>query len=282
MNDAQKYIICYFYSFSKMESLHAERDSLVQFNEEEHKYYVNGNAMNTSVTTVVHQYFEPFDKTRTARMMLRGRNFWVDDEKYSKYWNLVKGLKEDKAVAVIVKFWDDDGAASAALGTQMHASIEDYYVSGAKLPDTEECRMFSQFNAYTIELGYYPVKSEQIVWDLDYSLAGSVDMLYRNKNTGAYWLVDWKRSKEIKFSGYNDKKGLGPLDDKQDCNFEHYSLQLNIYKFLLEKNYNIPISRMSLVILHPNNNNYILLDASNNQGAVAQIMNERAKIFKTS
>ncbi len=33
-----------------------------------------------------------------------------------------------------------------------------------------------------------------------------------------------------------------------------YSLQLNIYKFILEKNYNVKIKDMYLVTLHPENN----------------------------
>jgi len=253
------------------------RDVHVEFNEEQHKYYVDGNAMNTSVTTLVHQYFKPFDKTRTANLMLRGKNFW-NDEKYSSYWDLVRGLKHQDAVDAIVNLWSNGDAA--LLGTAMHACIEDYYMHGKK-PDvlTPELDMFFRFDDYSRELGYEPKKSEQIVYDTDYSLAGSVDMLYIDRETGDYWLVDWKRSKEIKFEGYRGLKALPPIDDKQDCNYEQYSLQLNIYKFLLEKNYGLSICRMSLVILHPNNDDYIIIDVEDNQEAVEVILTDRAKKF---
>lgn len=255
-----------------------DRDNRIVFNEEEHKYYVDGNQMDTSVTTLVHQYFSHFDKEGTAKKMLKGRNFW-SDEKYSCYWELVKDLDEEDAVAAIVNKWDTDGKEAALLGTQMHASIESYYMNNTPLADTKECKMFKEFDKYVTEQGYVPAKSEQIVWDLDYSLAGSVDMLYKNTKSDSYWLADWKRSKEIKYFGFGGAKGTGPMSNKHDCNYEHYSLQLNIYKFLLEKNYGITIERMSLVILHPNNNKYMLLEVKDNQKAVKLIMEERAKLF---
>ena len=44
-----------------------------------------------------------------------------------------------------------------------------------------------------------------------------------------------------------------------DANFWKYSLQLNTYKWILEKNYGKKISNMFLVWLHPNNpgNSYL-------------------------
>ena len=40
-----------------------------------------------------------------------------------------------------------------------------------------------------------------------------------------------------------------------DTNFWHYSLQLNTYKYMLEKNYGKKVTDMYLVCLHPNNYN---------------------------
>ena len=44
-------------------------------------------------------------------------------------------------------------------------------------------------------------------------------------------------------------------------NFFHYSLQLNVYKRILEKNYNKKVKEMFLVCLHPENfnNSYLIL-----------------------
>ena len=45
------------------------------------------------------------------------------------------------------------------------------------------------------------------------------------------------------------------IEHLPDCNFYHYSLQLNTYKALLEKNYGVKVKGMYLVCLHPNNEN---------------------------
>ena len=60
-----------------------------------------------------------------------------------------------------------------------------------------------------------------------------------------------KRDSKNKF-----QNGLEPLQHLEHCNYWHYSLQLNFYKyFTLEKNYNIKLSSMHLLVLHPNNEN---------------------------
>jgi hypothetical protein len=48
-------------------------------------------------------------------------------------------------------------------------------------------------------------------------------------------IYDWKFSKEIQTHSFG-KKGLGPATELNDCNTTHYSLQLNLYREILEKN----------------------------------------------
>ena len=54
----------------------------------------------------------------------------------------------------------------------------------------------------------------------------------------------------------NYRKGKYPLNHIDDTNYWHYALQLNIYKFILEKNYMKAISSLYLVKLHPDQQNY--------------------------
>ena len=254
----------------------------VEFNKELHKYYVNGAPMSESVTTVVHNYFGHFDGNASARAMLRNAAFWTDEEKYGKYWDAAKEVTEKVAIENIILMWEENRDEAATLGTNMHEAIEESLVNNAELPDTKECSMFLNYRAHTESLGYKPYKFETVVWDVSASIAGSVDAMFINSK-GEVWLVDWKRSKEIRTKGFRGQKGKGPMSNKQDCNFEHYSLQLNVYKYLLSNNFGENIVRMSLVILHPNQDDYILLDVADNQGAVQQIMNERrGKYNKTS
>ena len=52
------------------------------------------------------------------------------------------------------------------------------------------------------------------------------------------------------------QSGFGPVSHFPDSNYWHYTLQLNLYRWLLEKHYGIVVSEMALVIMHPNNANY--------------------------
>ena len=47
-----------------------------------------------------------------------------------------------------------------------------------------------------------------------------------------------------------------PLDHLPDCNYYHYSLQLNIYRAILESEYNYCVSGMFLGIVHPLSESY--------------------------
>jgi hypothetical protein len=78
---------------------------------------------------------------------------------------------------------------------------------------------------------------------------------------GALMIYDWKRSKAISWTKSN-QRGRFPLDHLDDVNGTHYSLQLNLYRTLLERNYGVRISRMRLVRLHPDAKDYELIDVS--------------------
>ncbi len=42
-----------------------------------------------------------------------------------------------------------------------------------------------------------------------------------------------------------------PLQHLPDCNYYHYALQLNLYRFVLESEYDYRVSGMFLGIVHP-------------------------------
>lgn len=91
-----------------------------------------------------------------------------------------------------------------------------------------------------------------------------------------YAIYDWKRAEKISAeSDFYHKYSIHPkLSNKiPDTNFWHYAMQLNIYKYILERNYNIRIDELCLVKLHPNNvsNNYELIDIPDLQKEVELI-----------
>jgi len=85
-----------------------------------------------------------------------------------------------------------------------------------------------------------------------------VDMLFENPD-GTLQIYDWKRSKKVVKENRWASAIVDCISHLPDSNFWKYSLQLNTYKWILEKNYGKKISNMFLVWLHPNNpgNSYL-------------------------
>jgi hypothetical protein len=74
--------------------------------------------------------------------------------------------------------------------------------------------------------------------------------------------------------------GYGPAKDLPDCNYWHYTLQLNVYRWLLEKHYNLKISEMALVVLHPNNKSYKRFKLNRLEDEVEEMMECRRRAVK--
>jgi len=148
--------------------------------------------------------------------------------------------------------WNNSGKEAAQQGTAMHLNIENTLL-GIPVRDTSaEYKYFLKFRSDYPNL--VPHRLEWRVWH-ECGLAGSIDAVF--KEGDQYHIYDWKRSKNIKtFNRYSS--GLHPIKNLDDCNYYHYALQLNIYKWILEQKYDIFISTLAIVVLHPNNNGYVI------------------------
>jgi hypothetical protein len=87
-------------------------------------------------------------------------------------------------------------------------------------------------------------------------------MVYQNPD-GTIQIYDWKRSKGIEYESFGNKCSITPcLSHLPDTNFNHYSLQLNIYRKILQDKYDKIVTKLCLVILHPDHheNNYEIVE----------------------
>jgi hypothetical protein len=223
------------------------RDNLIHFDEPTHVYTVKGESKGwISCTGFLHGFFPHFDADDTIRKMMRSKK-WPE----SKWYGMTP--------AAIKAAWDANGREASEAGTAMHLGIE-MVMNGAEkqvVPEvklTKEWEYFWRYWNKDSEI-YEPWRTEWEVWDEDLKLAGSIDMIYRNKKDGTFAIYDWKRAKDMKMENPFGT-GYGPVSHLPDTNYWHYTLQLNMYRWLLEKHYNLKISEMALVVLHPNNKTY--------------------------
>lgn len=224
------------------------RDDCIVFDEPTHVYTVNGSSKGViSCTKFLHEFFPHFDADATIRKMMRSPK-WPQ----SKWYGMT--------AAEIKKAWNDNGAAASGAGTAMHLAIEQFLhghpeIIEPAVLETPEWRYFKNFWA-DVSGDLVPYRSEWEVWSEEHKLAGSIDMIFYRKSDDSYVIYDWKRSKEIKTEAFGGQTGFGPAGHLPDCNYWHYTLQLNVYRWFLETFYDLRVSDMYLIILHPDNKNY--------------------------
>ena len=222
-------------------------DDVVEFNEGEHKYKHNGHQFEVSVTEFVHKHFPEFIEEEVINNILGSMK--MNNPSYEYY-----GMNRQQ----ILDYWE----LGKNLGTFLHAQIERYYINlkqGIVEPVDEskisiEYRYFLNFarDFYYIN----PYRTELRIYSKDLDLAGSIDLLVKNPD-GTYFIFDRKRAKNINTSTTPDRYttyGLLPgISHIMSTNLNHYRFQLNVYRYILQREYGIVVAGMALAIFHPNN-----------------------------
>ena len=222
-----------------------EQDGKLSFNEEAHRYTLDGVEFR-SVSNVVGMFFKEFDALAIS---------------------LKKCCGNEVEAAKLREVWESKGAVASQAGTFLHKQIEDY-LNGKKTPDLlcnvnyngnyvkcsdtiDISREWSYFKAFERNTVYHPFRTEWRIYDADARIAGTLDFVCECGD-GTYEIYDWKRSNKIFPDERNPwANGLNGLEHLTDTSYTHYCLQQNLYRYMLEKNYGIKVSRMNLVVLHP-------------------------------
>ena len=205
-------------------------DAGISLLESEHKYFLDEDPSIEfkSVTQIVENYFEPFDKVFTAQKLVTTS---------PKYF----GMDPDE----LIKQWD----ATAHYGTKVHKEIESYIVE-KKTPDDIKAEKGVQWIKKYLDDPDKEVYPEVIVFNKGLKIAGSIDIIIFDKLLNQYEIVDWKTSKQIDMTSYNNKMGTHQITQHlMDCRYVHYSLQLSFYRYLIEEYYNLNVSNHSIAHL---------------------------------
>lgn len=232
-------------------SLTFKQDELIQFNEAEHIYSVDGIDKLTSVSNVVGSFFKEFDAI---------------------YWSMRKCCNNPIEAAKLRDEWTSKGQKASQAGTFLHKQIEDFlngrfdgemeciveYI-GEYIHMREQVNISKEWNyflKFKEQTPFTPFRTEWRVFDADARIAGTIDLVCACDD-GTYEIYDWKRSNKINpFEHNRFQSGLNGLEHLTDTTYIHYCLQQNLYRYILQKNYGINIKRMNLVVLHPELNDY--------------------------
>ena len=214
------------------------RDKRIRFYPEPHVYTVDNKPI-PSASTIVSRFFPEFD---------------------TEYWSEQKAFSMGMTAEEVALKWKTNGENAANAGTWLHQQIENYYL-GVSYNEPKEFEHFKSFVRDHDALK--PHRTEWRVFDEKHGFAGTIDFITLNGN--GFEIYDWKRSKKIMDSNFRPitensyQSGIGPLSHIPDTSFNRYCIQQNLYKYILQENYQIIVSSMFLVVLHPNLNNYYKL-----------------------
>ena len=181
-----------------------------------------------SCTEFVNSFFEPFNAKAVARKLV---------ERSPKY--------RGRTVSSILAEW----SRAERNGTQTHQEIARCLCSSEQ-PTMVGADTALRWLARKHPATEYDYLVERLICAPSIQLAGTIDLLVRNRSTGQFILIDWKTTKKFKRTPYKGKQGIrGPGRRLGDCHLTKYGLQLSAYRYILELHYGIAPEELLLVRL---------------------------------
>ena len=115
-------------------------------------------------------------------------------------------------------------------------------------PHAPEFKQICQIYHALLLQGMVPHRTALCIFHVGLHFAGQIDALFLDANWKLV-IVDWKRVRNLRTDGFDPLRY--PLDRLPDSNYWIYSLQLNLYRYILETEYAHDVSGMYLAVVHP-------------------------------
>ena len=242
----------------------------VTFYDEPHKYYLGGKEL-ISVTTIIHQYQEEFNEN---------------------YWSQYKADQFRLSQREILRAWNFINKKGTIKGSAIHDYAENLFQN--KKFEYPSQTILNEFGFDPIKREYditkkhvdkfysdtqgklIPIRTEFIVYDKESLIGGMLDLLFYNVKAKEFQIWDHKTNKEFT-SEMKSRHLLKELYVLEDCDLELYSLQLEMYKQIIEKNVPIKLGKSYIVWFSHNNDNYQIIETKNREYYAKLIINNRIK-----
>ena len=213
------------------------------FVEDGHADFVDGIRVPRSFTGLVNSFAGHFDPARAIRCLKQGRNC---EEKRAEMEAQELGISDEE----IMSRWRRNGEAQSKRGQLLHHHAE-CLLNNVQIeePHSPEFLQLRSIYRSLLLLGLRPYRTELCIFRCGLRLAGQIDALFLDQESKLV-IVDWKRIRELKCENPHASL-LYPLDHLPDTNYWTYALQLNMYRYVLETEYDLDVSRMMLAVVHP-------------------------------
>lgn len=204
----------------------------VIFKQDDHSYHStdpNEDIRWISVTTVVSALKKPFDPK--AQSIKSAKN------KRSKWYGMTP--------TEIQEAWSNEAKRAIDLGTFYHNQreadlilLETLSRGGVTVPVVKPPMLVDGVKAAPEQKLHDGVYPEHFVYLKSAGVCGQSDLV--EVVDGVVSITDYKTNKEIRTEGYRSwdgvtEKMLPPVAHLDNCNFNHYTLQLSIYMYIILK-----------------------------------------------
>lgn len=218
----------------------------ITFKSDTHQYFDPAGEEYKSVSRILDIVKPEFDRAGISANMARVK---AKEE----------GISVDKAQEIILAQWDQNRDSAADHGTFIHDNLEDYLNTG-------------QCDSKIIPVGkriiqflspYYKYFPEAIIYSGEHKVSGTADLPVQRTRTkkGVWDFYDYKtnQKKGIQFDSIKREGGKiikhynrflrEPLTHLEDCNYNHYCLQLALYAYMAEITFDVKPGRLGIIFI---------------------------------
>lgn len=197
----------------------------IKFIEESHQYFDKTGKELDSVSSVIAKYKKTFDPDG---FIIRS---------YAKRNNLTVEQVREK--------WDKERIDACVRGNNLHHHIE-IYLKENKVLDDGYKDIVEQFQKIKFSGKLF---SEVVLADTKTGICGTSDIISLvNDNTVD--ILDLKTNKKLLYKSKYRTRLLYPLEEIEECEYWIYSIQLNLYSFILKQN-GYKTRKMAILYINP-------------------------------
>lgn len=222
------------------------------FEEDTHTYYCNGKKVGIGVTTLIGLYANKFDEQKVAEMVAQKQNKEVS--KILEEWHYKRDFSCEKGTTI------HEYTQSLFSGEEWHLRPFDNSKEYLEVVEKIKHHSLNYYNDYKNR--YIHIKDELLIGVEWANISSAIDHLFYDIVDKGVVIVDYKTNSYME--GYYDnpekkvykKYMMIPFRDTLDNSYEHYKIQLSIYKYILQELLDIPVLRTEIVYLTENKDNY--------------------------
>ena len=207
----------------------------LDFDEKKHIYFLENKPLKTSVSGVIKKFYIPYPAEQEAKKIVQNSNKKGVVNKYS-------GMTEKE----ILQLWKEINEESTTRGSRVHLFGENYPFNRNLKPSCPQEKAIVAF-WQSLPEHIIPVCSELRMYHFTKLFGGTADILLFDTKKQEYIIADYKTNADL-FKNYNSKMLLKPFENKLDCPFSHYEIQLSLYQIMLEQ-IEVKVSRRIIVHL---------------------------------